>query len=65
MTDVERRLSQHDNELVAVYGLIEDLRREQRERFDELDAKLRRHDTTLEAHTQLLQEILRRLPESS
>jgi len=65
---IEKRLRQHDNEIVSIYDMLAEIRGT----VDQHTAILGQHTQTLgqhtamlEQHTQMLTEILRRLPEAS
>ena len=72
---IEKKLRQHDNEIVAIYDMLAEIRgtvdghtgtlAHHSAVLDQHTATLAHHSAVLDQHTQLLHEILRRLPEAS
>lgn len=58
---IEKKLRQHDNEIVSIYDMLAEIRGT----VDQHTSILGQHTAMLEQHTQMLTEILRRLPEAS
>ena len=71
--DIVRRVTRLENETESIYELIDDFRSETRARFDRLEGETRTRFDQLEGQTRArfdriestLDEIVRRLPESS
>lgn len=72
---IEKKLRQHDNEIVAIYDMLAEIRGTVDDHtgtlahlstlLDQHTATLDQHTAALDQHTGLLNEILRRLPEAS
>ncbi|WGL51232.1 hypothetical protein P5P86_14840 [Nocardioides sp. BP30] len=58
---LETKLRQHDDEIVAIYDILADIGRT----IDEHSAALTGIHGTIDHHSTMLTEILRRLPEAS
>jgi hypothetical protein len=65
---IDKKLRQHDNEIVAIYDMLVEIRGTMDGHTTMLaqhSQTLDQHTETLDQHTEMLTEILRRLPEAS